>query len=121
MKRRSVMISRAEEFAGYLLNGAAVGSGSSSLPLSGPDLSFFPFYFHVHFSANHLLLLSRTEHRICAVFHMQDNSTHRVYRLYYFTKPRTDHVRANITARREGSQCGQTAPGHPVGQDGHQT
>lgn len=39
-----------------------------------------------NFSANHLLLLSRTEHRSCAVFLMRDDSTHRVYRLYDFTK-----------------------------------
>ena len=39
-----------------------------------------------NFSANHLLLLSRTECRSCAVFLMQDHSTRRVYRLYDFTK-----------------------------------
>jgi hypothetical protein len=39
-----------------------------------------------NFSANHLLLLSRTEYRSCAVFLMQDQSTQRVYRLYDFTK-----------------------------------
>jgi len=39
-----------------------------------------------NFSANHLFLLSRTECRSCAVFPMQDHSTHRVYRLYDFTK-----------------------------------
>jgi hypothetical protein len=39
-----------------------------------------------NFSANHLLLLSRTEYRTCAVFLMQDDSTRRVYRLYDFTK-----------------------------------
>ena len=39
-----------------------------------------------NFSANHLLLLSRTEYRTGAVFLMQDDSTHRVYRLYDFTK-----------------------------------
>ena len=39
-----------------------------------------------NFSANHLLLLSRTEYRSCAVFLMLDHSTHRVYRLYDFTK-----------------------------------
>jgi hypothetical protein len=40
----------------------------------------------VNFSANHLLLLSRTEYRTCVVFLMQDHSTRRVYRLYDFTK-----------------------------------
>jgi hypothetical protein len=39
-----------------------------------------------NFSANHLLLLSRTECRSSAVFLMQDHSTRRVYRLYDFTK-----------------------------------
>jgi len=39
-----------------------------------------------NFSANHLLLLSRTEHRTCVVLLMQDDSTRRVYRLYDFTK-----------------------------------
>jgi hypothetical protein len=39
-----------------------------------------------NFSANHLLLLSRMEYRSCAVLVMRDDSTHRVYRLYDFTK-----------------------------------
>jgi hypothetical protein len=39
-----------------------------------------------NFSANHLLLLSRTEYRTWVVFLMQDDSTRRVYRLYDFTK-----------------------------------
>ena len=39
-----------------------------------------------NFSANHLLLLSRTEYRACAVLLMRDDSTRRVYRLYDFTK-----------------------------------
>ena len=39
-----------------------------------------------NFSANHLLLLSRTEYRTCAVFLLRDDSTRRVYRLYDFTK-----------------------------------
>src|SRR5438309_47468 len=41
-----------------------------------------------NFSANHLLLLSRTECRRCVVFVMKDDSTRRVYRLYDFTKSR---------------------------------
>ena len=41
-----------------------------------------------NFSANHLLLLSRTEYRSCAVLVMRDDSTRRVYRLYDFTKSR---------------------------------
>ena len=39
-----------------------------------------------NFSANHLVLLSRTECARCVVFLMQDDSTRRVYRLYDFTK-----------------------------------
>jgi hypothetical protein len=42
----------------------------------------------VNFSANHLVLLSRTEYRRCVVFVMKDDSTRRVYRLYDFTKSR---------------------------------
>ena len=38
-----------------------------------------------NFSANHLLLLSRTEYRSCAVFLLQDLDTQRVYRLYDFS------------------------------------
>ena len=41
-----------------------------------------------NFSANHLLLLSRTEYRSCAVLVMRDDSTRRAYRLYDFTKSR---------------------------------
>lgn len=39
-----------------------------------------------NFSANHLLLLSHTVYRSCAVFVMRDDSTRRVYRLHDFTK-----------------------------------
>lgn len=39
-----------------------------------------------NFSANHLILLKRTEYRSCAVLVMRDDSTRRVYRLYDFTK-----------------------------------
>jgi hypothetical protein len=39
-----------------------------------------------NFSANHLLLLSRTEYRTCAVLVMRDDSTRRVYRLHDFSK-----------------------------------
>ena len=42
-----------------------------------------------NFSANHLVLLSRTECERCVVFVMKDDSTRRVYRLYDFTKSRT--------------------------------
>jgi hypothetical protein len=39
-----------------------------------------------NFSANHLLLISRTEYPSFAVFLMQDRDTQRVYRLYDFSK-----------------------------------
>jgi hypothetical protein len=39
-----------------------------------------------NFSANHLLLLSRTEYPSFAVFLLQDLDTQRVYRLYDFSK-----------------------------------
>jgi hypothetical protein len=39
-----------------------------------------------NFSANHLLLLSRTEYPSYAVFLLQDLDTQRVYRLYDFSK-----------------------------------
>jgi hypothetical protein len=39
-----------------------------------------------NFSANNLVLLSRTECRTYVVFVMKDDSTRRVYRLYDFTK-----------------------------------
>lgn len=39
-----------------------------------------------NFSANHLLLLSRTEYRSCVVFVMRDDSTRRVYRMHDFNK-----------------------------------
>jgi hypothetical protein len=39
-----------------------------------------------NFSANHLLLISRTEYPSHAVFLMQDRDTQRVYRLYDFFK-----------------------------------
>ena len=39
-----------------------------------------------NFSANHLLLLSRTEYQSFAVFLLRDLDTQRVYRLYDFSK-----------------------------------
>ncbi|HLI84374.1 MAG TPA: hypothetical protein VKV17_10680 [Bryobacteraceae bacterium] len=39
-----------------------------------------------NFSANHLLLISRTEYPSYAVLLMRDNDTQRVYRLYEFSK-----------------------------------
>ena len=40
-----------------------------------------------NFSANHLLLLSRTEYQKCAVFLLQDLDTQRVYRSMTSPKP----------------------------------
>jgi len=54
--------------------------GGTKLP---PSLPMF------NFSANHLLLLSRTEYRTCTVLLMRDDSTRRVYRLHDFTKSHT--------------------------------
>jgi hypothetical protein len=54
-----------------------------SLPHSVSFLVPHPMF---NFSANHLLLLSRTEYRSCVVFVMKDDSTRRCYRLYDFTK-----------------------------------
>ena len=59
------------------------GRGSSG---SRPSVLFSSSMFN--FSANHLVLLSRTECRRCVVFVMKDDSTRRVYRLYDFTKSR---------------------------------
>jgi hypothetical protein len=39
-----------------------------------------------NFSANNLILLSKTECRSCFVFVMKDRHTNRTYRLYDFTK-----------------------------------
>jgi hypothetical protein len=39
-----------------------------------------------NFSANHLMLISRTEYPSYAVLLMRDRNTQRVYRLYDFTK-----------------------------------
>jgi len=39
-----------------------------------------------NFSANHLLLLSRTEYPSCVVFLLRDLDTQHVYRLHDFTK-----------------------------------
>jgi hypothetical protein len=60
---------------------------STALPmggeLSGSPLLVPPMF---NFSANHLLLLSRTEYPSCAVFLLRDLDTQRVYRLHDFTK-----------------------------------
>ena len=77
-----------------------MGAGAFRLPLSGSSPSMF------NFSANHLLLLSRTEYRSCVVFVMRDDSTRRVYRLYDFTKSQHHHARPILLRVRERS----TAP-----------
>jgi hypothetical protein len=48
-----------------------------------------------NFSANHLLLISRTEYPSYAVLLMQDRDTQRVYRLYDFSK--TQLLRSGVT------------------------
>lgn len=55
-----------------------MGGGLTRPPLPVP--------FMFNFSANHLLLLSRTEYPSYAVFLLRDLDTQRVYRLYDFTK-----------------------------------
>jgi hypothetical protein len=47
-----------------------------------------------NFSANHLVLLSRTEYPSYAVFLMRDRDTQRVYRLYDFSKAL--HIRPGV-------------------------
>ncbi len=47
-----------------------------------------------NFSANHLLLLSRTEYPSYAVFLLRDLDTQRIYRLYDFTKAQL--IRPNV-------------------------
>jgi len=53
-----------------------------------------------NFSANHLLLLSRTEYPSYAVFLLRDLDTQRVYRLYDFTKAQL--IRPNVAYRVAG-------------------
>ena len=47
-----------------------------------------------NFSANHLVLISRTEYPSYAVLLMQDRDTKRVYRLYDFSKAQL--IRSNV-------------------------
>jgi hypothetical protein len=47
-----------------------------------------------NFSANHLVLLSRTEYPSYAVFLLRDLDTQRIYRLYDFTKAQL--IRPNV-------------------------
>ena len=47
-----------------------------------------------NFSANRLVLLSRTEYPSCAVLLLRDLDTQRVYRLYDFTKAQL--IRPNV-------------------------
>jgi hypothetical protein len=61
-----------------------------------------------NFSANHLVLLSRTECRRCVGFVMKDDSTRRVYRLYDFTKIPDHRVRPIRLRFRKGQQRRQT-------------
>ena len=54
--------------------------------MNSRSLVLTSLFLMFNFSANHLLLLSRMEYRSCFVFLMKDDFTHRVYRLYDFTK-----------------------------------
>jgi len=47
-----------------------------------------------NFSANHLILISRTEYPSYAVLLMRDRDTQRVYRLYDFSKAQL--IRSNV-------------------------
>jgi hypothetical protein len=58
----------------------ALPMGGEPFRLSASGSSMF------NFSANHLLLLSRTEYPSFAVFLLRDLDTQRVYRLHDFTK-----------------------------------
>jgi hypothetical protein len=80
--RRAVAISRAGGVRRVTPQRRCQWARGLRLPLSGPPSMF-------NFSANHLLLLSRTEYRTCVVLLMKDDSTRRVYRLYDFTKSQT--------------------------------
>src|SRR5207302_4014289 len=57
--------------------------GRREFPAPAP---LFPHITVFNFSANHLLLISRTEYPSYAVILMQDRDTQRVYRLYDFSK-----------------------------------
>jgi hypothetical protein len=62
---------------------------------SRPHTFFSNQFTMFNFSANNLLLLSRTEYKSCAVFVMKDLHTKRLYRLYDFTKAQiitSDHL-----------------------------
>ena len=85
--RRAVTITRAEESAGLTPQRRCQwAEGFHALR------SLVPSMFN--FSANHLLLLSRTEYPSCAVFLLRDLDTQRVYRLYDFTKAQL--IRPNV-------------------------
>lgn len=53
-----------------------------------------------NFSANHLVLISRTEYRSYAVLLMQDRDTQRVYRLYDFSNAQL--IRPGVAYRIAG-------------------
>ena len=74
-----------------------------------------------NFSANHLVLLSRTEYPSYAVFLLRDLDTQRVYRLYDFTKAQL--IRPNVAYCVAGkvNSAGQTLPRDRIGPAGHQT
>ena len=84
LRRRAVMIARAEDSAGYPTTALPRGAGVKSWVKSTPVPPFYPMF---NFSANHLFLLSRKEYPSCAVLLLPDCDTQRVYRLHDFSKP----------------------------------
>jgi len=73
-----------------------------------------------NFSANHLLLLSRTEYPSYAVFLLQDLDTQRVYRLYDFTKAQLVMPNVAYCVAGKVNSAGQTLPGDRIGPARHQ-
>jgi hypothetical protein len=72
-----------------------------------------------NFSANHLLLLSRTEYPSCVVYLLRDLDTQRVYRLHDFTKALL--IRPDVAYCVAGKvNSRQTLPRDRIGPAGHQ-
>jgi hypothetical protein len=74
-----------------------------------------------NFSANHLVLISRTEYSSHAVFLMLDRDTQRVYRLYDFSQAQLIRPDVAYCNRGQGQQRRQTLPGYRIGSPGHET
>ena len=73
-----------------------------------------------NFSANHLLLISRTEYPSYAVLLMRDRDTQRVYRLYDFSKAQL--IRPNVAYCVAGKVNSRQALSRDrIGPPGHET